>query len=86
MSPVHALVVLLAAFGGEPAGEVLEFSATYCGPCREMAPLVARLEREGLPIRKIDTQQDRELTERYNITGIPTFVLVVNGRSPGTSV
>lgn len=78
MSPLHVLVVL-AAFSGEPAGEVLDFSATYCGPCRAMTPIVARLEREGLPIRQIDIEQHRDLADQYHITRIPTFILVING-------
>lgn len=79
MSLVHALVVVAAAIGGEPAGEVLDFSASYCGPCRSMTPIVAKLEREGLPIRKVDIEQHRDLADRYHITKIPTFVLVING-------
>ena len=79
MSPVHALLVLAAAFGGEPAGEVIDFSATYCGPCQTMKPIVARLEREGLPIRLVDIDEDRALANKFNITKIPTFVLVING-------
>jgi thiol-disulfide isomerase/thioredoxin len=79
MSPLHALVVLAAAFGGEPAGEVIDFSATYCGPCRSMTPIVARLEREGLPIRQVDIERDRALADKFHITKIPTFVLVING-------
>ena len=80
MSPVHALVVLVASFGGEPAGEVLDFSASYCGPCRRMKPLVEQLEREGLPIRQVDIQADRALAERYHVEKIPTFILVIDGR------
>lgn len=79
MSPVHALLVLAAALGGEPAGEVIDFSGTYCPPCRAMSPIVARLEREGLPIRQVDIDQDRALADRFHVTKIPTFVLVING-------
>lgn len=80
MSLAHALVVALASLGGQPAGEVIDFSASYCPPCRTMSPIVARLEREGLPIRKVDIEQDRALAEQYRITSIPTFVLVIDGR------
>ncbi|MBL8848122.1 MAG: trypsin-like peptidase domain-containing protein [Planctomycetaceae bacterium] len=79
MSLAHVFAVLLASVGGEPAGEVIDFSATYCGPCRSMAPVVARLEREGLPIRTVDIEQHSDLAEQFNITKIPTFVLVING-------
>jgi thiol-disulfide isomerase/thioredoxin len=79
MSLAHVFAVLLASVGGAPAGEVIDFGATYCGPCRSMAPIVARLEREGLPIRPVDIEQNRDLAEQFNITKIPTFVLVING-------
>lgn len=80
MSPVHALLVLVASLGGEPAGEVLDFSASYCGPCRQMKPLVSQLEREGLPIRQVDIQAERALAERFHVEKIPTFILVIDGR------
>jgi len=77
MSPA---LLLIAALNVAPQGEVLDFTATWCGPCQQMRPVVERLHREGLPIRQVDVDQNRELANRYNIQGIPAFVLVVNGR------
>ena len=79
MSHAHALLILLATVGGEPRGEVLDFTATWCGPCQQMSPIVSRLERQGLPIRKVDVDQERALAQKYNIQSIPTFLLVVDG-------
>ncbi|WP_162130594.1 thioredoxin domain-containing protein [Schlesneria paludicola] len=59
---------------------LLDFSATWCGPCQQMSPLVSKLEREGLPIRKVDIDREAELARQYNVTSIPCFVLVSNGR------
>lgn len=75
-------LVLLAAFGAaeDYDGAVLDFTATWCGPCQQMSPLVSKLERQGYPIRKVDVDQNRELTKQFNITSIPTFVLVVANR------
>lgn len=64
--------------GGESA--LLDFTATWCGPCQQMSPIVDRLAQEGYPIRKVDVDRQRALAERYQITSMPTFVLVVNGR------
>ena len=61
-------------------GEVLDFSAKWCGPCQQVAPLVARLERDGLPIRSVDVDQNRALAQRFNVTAMPTFVLIVDGQ------
>lgn len=80
MYPAHAILVLLASLGGESRGEVLDFSATWCGPCQHMSPIVSRLEREGLPIRKVDVDQERALTQKYNVQSIPAFLLIVDGQ------
>ncbi|MCA9000257.1 MAG: trypsin-like peptidase domain-containing protein [Planctomycetaceae bacterium] len=69
--------VCLAA---NPRGVVYDFGATWCGPCQQIAPLVEKLEREGLPIHKVDIDQQKELANRFRIERIPTFVLVVDGK------
>ncbi|TWT57341.1 Thioredoxin [Thalassoglobus neptunius] len=57
-----------------------DFSATWCGPCQKVAPVVDRLHREGLPVRKVDIDQERDLAARYGIKAVPTFVLVIDGK------
>lgn len=79
MLHAHALLILMATVGGESRGEVLDFTATWCGPCQQMSPIVSRLERQGLPIRKVDVDQERALAQKYSIQSIPTFLLVVDG-------
>lgn len=61
-------------------GVLLDFSATWCGPCRQVAPVVEQLERQGLPVRKVDIDQERQLASQFHVTGIPCFVLIVNGQ------
>jgi S1-C subfamily serine protease len=45
-----------------------------------MAPIVARLESQGYAIRRVDVDTERQLADRFGITSIPAFVLVVDGR------
>lgn len=59
---------------------LLEFSSQHCGPCRQMAATVDQLISDGYKIRKIDTDADPQTTQRYQVTGIPCFVLVDQGR------
>ncbi|MEZ6057187.1 MAG: thioredoxin domain-containing protein [Planctomycetaceae bacterium] len=81
MSTVSALLLSLTlAATPNPRGEVIDFSATWCGPCQQVAPIVNKLEQEGHSIRTVDTDKDRQLAERYNVSQLPTFVLVVDGR------
>ncbi|MBX3449596.1 MAG: trypsin-like peptidase domain-containing protein [Planctomycetaceae bacterium] len=61
-------------------GVLLDFTATWCGPCQQMTPIVEGLAREGFPIQKVDIDQQKALARQYNVASIPTFVLVVNGQ------
>ena len=65
---------------GQPSSVVLNFSSVRCGPCQQMSPIVSKLARDGYAIRKVDVDQERDLTSRFGITSIPAFVLVVDGR------
>jgi thioredoxin len=64
----------------EPRGIVYDFSATWCGPCQQMAPIVEKLQREGLSIRKVDVDQEQTLTSQFKVSAMPTFVLVIDGK------
>ncbi|MEX0716016.1 MAG: thioredoxin domain-containing protein [Planctomycetaceae bacterium] len=62
-----------------PRGVLIDFTATWCGPCQEMSPIVKRLWREGYPVRKVDIDSRPELARKFGISGIPAFVLLVDG-------
>jgi len=85
MGPVHLLVMMSAlSFSGNGSERtdnvLLDFTASYCGPCRAMSPMVSALERQGFPIRKVDVQQEQSLAAQYGVTQIPCFIVVVNGK------
>lgn len=86
MGPVH-LVLLMSAlsFNGNGNGStdnvLLDFTASYCGPCRAMSPIISSLERQGFPVRKVDVQQEQGLAAQYGVTQIPCFIVVVNGQA-----
>ncbi|MBI3865369.1 MAG: trypsin-like peptidase domain-containing protein [Planctomycetia bacterium] len=79
MVPMTLVVASVLGMGGDLEGVVLDFTSRNCPPCREMSPIVSRLERHGYPIRKVDCESNRDLVNRFNIQKIPAFVLVVDG-------
>lgn len=55
---------------------MLDFTATWCGPCRQTKPAVEQLIRQGFPIKPVDIDQHPEMAEKYEVTGVPTFIVI----------
>lgn len=66
---------------GASGGDVLllNFSATWCGPCRQMAPVVQEVAAAGWLVRHVDVDREADLVKRFGVTGVPCYVLVVKG-------
>lgn len=61
---------------------ILDFTATWCGPCRRIAPLFEQLKEENKEIQfhKVDVDEDTETTKHFEIESMPTFVAVMDGK------
>ena len=64
---------------------LLDFWATWCGPCRMVAPIVEEIaaEREDIVVGKIDVDEETPLAIQFGVTSIPTLVLMENGQKIG---
>jgi thioredoxin 1 len=69
----------LPGTGSLAHGEVLFFNAAWCGPCRQMKPIVKQLRSQGFRMRDVDIDKNHSLAEKFGIRSVPTFVFVENG-------
>ena len=60
---------------------LLDFWATWCVPCRMIAPIVEEIaaERADLLVGKVDVDNEMELAMQFGISSIPTLVVIKNG-------
>ena len=66
---------------------LVDFFATWCGPCRQMLPLVTELSEElsdKVKIVKLDVDEAGATAEKYEIQSIPTMILFINGQVKAT--
>jgi thioredoxin 1 len=61
---------------------LIDFWATWCGPCLKIAPLVEKLaeEHKNVAFAKVDVDACEELSEMLNITAMPTFQIYKDGK------
>ncbi|RQD82334.1 MAG: thioredoxin [Methanocalculus sp. MSAO_Arc2] len=62
---------------------VVDFWAEWCGPCRQVAPVIEALSHEmagRVSFAKCNTDEAPRITRKFNISAIPTIILFANGR------
>ncbi|MDO4571159.1 MAG: thioredoxin domain-containing protein [Planctomycetia bacterium] len=59
---------------------LLDFYNDACGPCRAMMPIVDALAAKGYRISKVNTDQFPHWAQRFRVTQIPCFVVIINGK------
>jgi len=53
------------------------FSAEWCQPCKILGPIMEQVAKQ-VPVNKVNVDYDVSLTKQYNVTSVPTVVLVDN--------
>jgi thioredoxin 1 len=68
---------------------LLDFWATWCPPCKQLAPILEELDKKlanKINIIKIDVDKEHELAEEYKVNNIPTLVVYKEGKAVAGAV
>lgn len=68
---------------------LVDFWATWCGPCRMLAPVIEEIANEyagKVKVGKVNVDDERELALEYGVSSIPTVMVFQNGEVKQTSV
>ena len=66
---------------------VVDFYATWCGPCRMLGPVLEQLDKEvDIVISKIDCDESEELAASFNVSSIPALFVVKDGKVTNKSL
>jgi len=68
---------------------LIDFWATWCGPCRMIAPFVERIAEEyegSLKVGKVNVDEEPALANAFGIDSIPTLILIKDGKATAKSI
>ena len=67
---------------------LLDLYADWCGPCRQLSPLVEEIadSKKDFKVCKVNVREEPEVAAAFNAQNIPTLVVIKNGKITGTSV
>lgn len=59
---------------------LVDFWATWCGPCMRQGPIVEELAGEGYSVGKVDVDQEPALAQKFQVMSIPTLIIFKDGK------
>lgn len=67
-------------------GGLLQFTASWCGPCKKQHPIVNDLIAEGHAIAVVDIDAHRDIAEKYDVMSVPSFLAFKDGEVVDTRI
>ena len=64
----------------------LYFTAPWCGPCRQLGPIMEEIASEGIGVHKIDVDSNPEICQEFGVRNVPTVVLQKDNTEVGRKV
>lgn len=68
---------------------LIDFWAPWCGPCQMLGPLIDELGdelKDRVKVLKVNVDENQEIAEKYNISSIPTVLIIENGIAKNTLI
>lgn len=68
---------------------LIDFWASWCGPCKMMSPVVDQIAEElndSVKVCKVNIDEEQNLAVKYNVMSIPTFVVIKDGKEVGRTI
>ena len=67
---------------------LVDFWASWCGPCRMLSPVVDQIaeERQDIKVCKVNIDEQPELAQKFDVMSIPTLLVFRNGKQVNSSV
>ena len=63
---------------------LVDFFATWCGPCKMMSPILKEVKDkmgDNVKIIKVDVDKNQQLATKFNVQGVPTLIVFKNGQA-----
>lgn len=61
--------------------ELLRFHASWCQPCKQLAPVIEQVKSEvGIEVHDVDVEQEPDTVAFFGVSGVPTLILLKDGQ------